>query len=473
MPFNYDKNKQDDQGHFWASYSDLLLGLSVVFLLLYVTASVRSGAAGMQTQAKNQKLNKEIQDLRNQLKVYNNMKDDYIQSNASKDEQQEYVELLDKLSLLEDEAKSEKESLKQAMYQQSQKEKALNQYQQMVRNIINANAIAKKKVLERNEVILTQDQEIEKGKQQLSELSNEIKEKEKQIESNKLQLSGNIAKLKKLLKFNQLSEKAYASRLAQLKQKSEKEIAHLKNGVAQYKNQFELTKSNIKKLNKSLSDSESNLNASRSKIYGLEQEQKTAQQTIKMLQAEVDARKKVAKDIQQAFAKKGILADVNESGDVILDFGEHHFENNSAKLKKGMIELLEKAMPEYAKALLGNPKLADKVTSIEIIGFASPTFKGKFINPNSEVSKDQEALAYNMDLSYRRAKSIYEYSFLQSNKNFEYQKKMLPLVKVSARSYLELFDEKRRPSNFEQFCKSTDCTKARKVMIKFSMDNNK
>jgi hypothetical protein len=54
--------------------------------------------------------------------------------------------------------------------------------------------------------------------------------------------------------------------------------------------------------------------------------------------------------------------------------------------------------------------------------------------------------------------------------SFDYQKKMLPLVKVSARSYLELFDERRRPANIKEFCKANDCNKARKVMIKFTMD---
>jgi hypothetical protein len=191
------------------------------------------------------------------------------------------------------------------------------------------------------------------------------------------------------------------------------------------------------------------------------------------LRAEADARKRVAEDIKKAFAAAGIKADVNGSGDVVIDFGENHFANDSAKLKLGMQEILEKAMPSYAKALLGNPKVSDKVTSVEIVGFASPTYKGKFIDPNSEVQKDKEALAYNMDLSYRRAKSIYEYTFHSDKMSFDYQRKMLPLVKVSARSYLELFDQKRRPSNFEEYCKSNDCNKARKVMIKFTMDPGK
>lgn len=473
MSFNYHKQKQDDQGHFWASYSDLLLGLSVVFLLLYVTASIRSGASGLHAQAKNQKLNREVQDLKNQLKAYSNIKDEYISTHASQEEQQEYIELLDKITLLEEEAKEEKKTLEKSMLEQSKKEKALNQYQQMVRNIINANALAKKKVMDRNQLINNQDQEILNSKKEIEALENQISQKEKQIEINKKILLSNINNLKEEVKKNQLSQKSYAEKLNQLKQKSAEEISMLQAGVSQYRAQLQETQYSVQKISKALSESESNLNKSQSKIKGMEQSQMQAQEKINQLESEINARKKVAEDIKQAFNKKGIAADINQNGDVILDFGEHHFDSDSSNLKKGMVNILEKAMPEYAKALLGNPKLANKVTSIDIIGFASPTFKGRFIDPKSEVDKDREALAYNMDLSYRRAKSIYNYSFQNKNINFDYQKKMLPLVKISARSYLDMFDEKRRPTDFEKFCKSNDCTKARKVMIKFSMETEK
>ncbi len=58
MSFNYDKNKAQSshQDSFWTSYSDLFLGLSTIFLLLYVTASLRTGTEGLRNQIENQKL---------------------------------------------------------------------------------------------------------------------------------------------------------------------------------------------------------------------------------------------------------------------------------------------------------------------------------------------------------------------------------------------------------------------------------
>ena len=85
----------------------------------------------------------QIQDLQNQLKTYESVKEQFIQNQASKDEKDEYNELMDKLTLLQQEAKSEKDNLNKQAQENAQKEKALNKYQQMVRNIINSNSFAR------------------------------------------------------------------------------------------------------------------------------------------------------------------------------------------------------------------------------------------------------------------------------------------------------------------------------------------
>jgi len=527
MSFNYNKHKHDDQAHFWASYSDLLLGMSVVFLLLYVTASIRSGTAGIQSQIENQKLSREIQDLKSQLTVYESIKQDYLANQATKEEEQQYLELMDKLTLLQDEAKQERDKLRKAMNEQYKKEQALNQYQQMIRNIINANTLAKAKISKRNLVIKEQDAEIATKNENIKNLNEEIARSHTEINQTKAQLQANTERLKQALKENKISQSVYEKQLAQLRAKSTARIQELEKNANQIRQQLRAAESEVASLNSNLAktksaltDKEKQMNQLKAqyaeqaardraafeaalakeklgaaeraareakyreqaaakerelgeKLAALSGKLKDTEGVLNKLKAEAEARKKVAEDIKKAFAKQGIKAEVNGNGDVILDFGEHHFESDSAKLKPGMIQILERAMPAYAKALFENKNIADKVTSVEIVGFASPTYKGKFIDPKSEVARDKEALAYNMDLSYRRAKSIYEYSFHNSRMSFEYQKQMLPLVKVSARSYLELFDEKRRPANFEEYCRANDCNKARKVMIKFTMDSDK
>ena len=124
MSFNYNKNKNhEDSGSFWTSYSDLFLGMSVVFLLLYVTASLRQGTSGIQQQIQNQKLTMQVQDLKNQLKMYDSVKKDYLKNEAKPEDEKLYNELMDKLTLLKDEAKGEKEKLNQAAQENEQKEK--------------------------------------------------------------------------------------------------------------------------------------------------------------------------------------------------------------------------------------------------------------------------------------------------------------------------------------------------------------
>lgn len=63
MAFNYDdlKAKEDNPGSFWASYSDLFMVLSLVFLLLYVVSGLRSGTYSVQKNIEYERIKKENQ----------------------------------------------------------------------------------------------------------------------------------------------------------------------------------------------------------------------------------------------------------------------------------------------------------------------------------------------------------------------------------------------------------------------------
>lgn len=553
MAFNYNKHNGDDHSNFWTSYSDLLLGLSVVFLLLYVTASVRVGTNGIQQQLENQKLSMQVEDLKNQLKAYDSIKKEYLDKEASPDEEQMYNELMDKLTLLQEDAKDEKSKLEQAANEHAKKQKALNQYQQMVRNIINANTLAKTKISKRNTIIEDQDTEIEDQTKEITNLEQTIRKNEQKIAQTENQLDQQLKNLKKALKDKDITKAAYEKKVAALREESDAKVQNILEANEQIKNQLEETSKRVASLSGALEDTKGALEntkealeakegeakdlsrklqasageyqqqlaalkgkfaeqarkdreafegalnkerlsaaergkreaeyraqvKAREKEYGdklgaLNSKLKDTEGNLARLKAEADARKGLASEIMRGFKAAGVKASVDgETGDVTLDFGENYFENDSAKLKRGMMDVLKKAMPSYARALMGNPKLADKITAVEIVGFASPTYKGKFIDPTSDAASDKEALTYNMDLSYRRAKSIFNYTFHDSQMSFEHQKQMLPMVKVSARSFLELFDQRRKPAGNQEFCKHNDCNKARRVMIRFNMDLKK
>jgi outer membrane protein OmpA-like peptidoglycan-associated protein len=193
--------------------------------------------------------------------------------------------------------------------------------------------------------------------------------------------------------------------------------------------------------------------------------------------ARADARAKLSREIAQALKDAGVQADVNpNTGDVTIAFNGDYFDNGSSELKKTMANVLQKFIPKYSESLFKDPKIASKITSVDIVGFASPTYKNKYIDPQSLDPEDQRAAKYNLDLSYKRARSIFDYMFDTKKINYKNQRQLLPLVKVTGRSF---FTEGRAPAGAQpgmsqkEFCHKFDCKQSQKVIIKFNMDDKK
>lgn len=494
MSFNYSKNKDHgSQDSFWTSYSDLFLGLSTIFLMLYVTASLRSGTEGLRSEVENKKLSMQVQELQHQLKMYESVKNEYLEKQASKDEVQEYQELMDKLTLLQEDAKTEKEKLIQKALENDSKVQALNKYQQMVRNVLNANKMAKSKIISRDDLIKEQDIDIADKQKQINQLNSDIEDKknliakgEAEIQKTERALQGRMKELQLALKNNSLTKAMYQKKVAEIQGETQAKVQELAQVNAQFEKQ-------LKEASQQLGEVQGELSKTKA---GLEEEKAAGAQKVAALKgkldetkgklgatesqlakarAEIDARKMVASEIQKGFAKASVKADIDmETGDVVLDFGQAYFESGSDKLKSEMKSVIEKAMPIYSKSLFGNPKVSDKISSVEIIGFASPTYQGRYIDPNSTKSEDKAALKYNMDLSYRRANSIFSFMLDNSKLSFQHRNELLSLMKVSGRSFLEVMKvQDRNVATAAEFCKLHDCKKAQKVIIRFSMDPKK
>ena len=115
--------------------------------------------------------------------------------------------------------------------------------------------------------------------------------------------------------------------------------------------------------------------------------------------------------------------------------------------------------------------LASQISSVEIIGFASPTYAGKPVDPRNLSAANRRAVNYNLDLSYKRARAIFRYAFDIENFKFDYQEKMLPLLNVTGRSF---FAEDVDPSDtgnlsIDEFCGQYNCKKSQRVIIKFGL----
>ena len=547
--FNYEKFKAETGGNdSWGSYSDLFMVLSFVFLMMYVVSSLKSGTTSIQQHLEQQKMTRENNELQAQIKAYNTLKDDALKE-ETQEEQEVYNELMDKLTLLQEDATEEKNQLRKRAMENEKKAVALNKYQQIIRNIIDANVLAKSKLKVREEIINNKNEVI-------SDLNQDIESKEKEIAENNQEIAKinkNLAKkikdLQKTQSFAKLSKKKALAQIAELKRKSQEQIEQIKEETEQVQAQLaqmnqELSTTNEKlaqtsdqlenkeqenkdlsrnlastneKLEKTVGEFQNQIgqmqaahadrmakekaafdakmdaakmsaaekarqlaefnNQAKEKSAALGREIATLKGDLAEAQAKANARAQLSKDIASALKNAGVEAEVNpNTGDVTISFGKDFFDSGSADLKDSMQGVLQKFIPKYSETLFKDPKIASKITSVDIVGFASPTYKGKYVNPQSLDEEDQKAAKYNLDLSYKRARSIFDYMFDTKTIKYKNQKELLPLVKVTGRSFFsgDKVPEGATPGmSQKEFCSKFDCKQAQKVIIKFNMDDKK
>ncbi len=505
MGFDYDrKNKHANQDSMWTSYSDLFLGLSVIFLLLYVTASLRQGTDGVRQYIENRQLAKDNDDLKQQLKVYNSLKQNYLETQAAQDEQQTYDTLMGKLELLQDEANQEKTKLEQAAAENGKKEKALNQYQQIVRNIINANLLSKARIKNRDVLITKKEGTIEEQTHEITGLEKDLNKKRNEIEKSENKIAGLESTLGKKLKelehsyrAKKMTERKFKEKQEALKRETERRVASLRDDTERAQKELYALGQQLKTTSSQLSEVEgqkTKLAGDLSRAKGdldrtkgdlnqakgdLDRTQGDLNRTkgdlsrtkgdLAVAQENLNARRKLADSIKGKFNSNGVHAEVDgKTGDVLLSFEGEYFNTGEAKLKNGMKKVLEKAMPAYAQSLFEDPKISEKIENVEIVGFASPTYKGKWIDPSKLSAQDRQAVNYNLDLSYGRARSIFDHVFTKMS--FQHKQRLLPLVKVTGRSFLG--DKQGRNVSSEDGidgCKALDCAKKQTVIIKFKL----
>jgi chromosome segregation ATPase len=621
VAFDYDKikHKRDVGEGFWTAYSDLFTVLSAVFLLLYVVSSVRSGTFGVQKEVQYQVLAKEAQDLKNQIRIYNALRDETVEQ-STEDEQKQYKMLMDKLVLLKEETNDEKGDLIEKSRQLAQKEEALNKYQQMIRNIVNVNMLSKRQLKQRDFLIAKKDFDITEKDGEIRSLNTDIENKEKVIEQNNQQIAGiqekladQIKRVRSEQKSSRLTKDAMNRKIASLQNQSaqqiqaiegknasiERDLQMAKTSLSLTQNQLTKTETNLQNVTQQsaqekqsllgkIADAQAKADADRAALQGklsdiqgksaaekqalvgqieaakagyqkqladLQRDgeaQMAAEKSAfdkaladskasgaakaareaefrkkaegeagalrgalqglggKVAEAEkqlsdakgregryvasigdlkkqnqglgeelgrakevAEAKKKIVNNIKENFRKAGIKADVDDkTGDVFLSFGDDYFESGSADLKESMQRRLEKFIPQYSNSLFSDPKTAENIASVEIIGFASSTYKGRYVNPMSLKPEDKEAVDYNLKLSFSRANSIFKHIFDPNKLQYQHQRDLLPLVKVVGRGYLP---EGRSPAEIpagisdKDFCKKFNCAKAQKVIIKFNL----
>lgn len=570
MAFDYERirTRKSTEGSEWTFYSDLFMCLSFLFLMLYVSTSMRTGTSTARTELELAQTKQALHELREQVRAYDSLNKEYLEKGASPEEQRMYRNLMARLTLLEDESNKEKEALAQKSQENAEKAAALNHYQRIIRNIINANMLAQSKIKSREQIIGAKENEIRalskevesreqviaNNNRQIAEIERDLERKIKELNATNQRaklgqkmLGERIKKLreesdqkvKKLLAQNQsvsqqlqdstqqlskvrqiaeqkslenqslaarlrdaaeahqrkvremteeherkkaAEQKTFMARLAGEKLSAESRIAREKAYRAQVEAENRAFNQKLEALNQNLSNTKSeleNLNRQKSQLAAekteLSEKTQRLQGDLERAKALANYKRELADRIRKNLKAAGIEAEVNpKTGEVVLTFGNEYFETNDSSLKPGMRNILEKFVPTYAKSLFSDPKIANEIRSVELVGFASPTYKNRFVDPSSLNPADRAAVNYNLDLSYQRAKSIFNYIFDTKKIRYSHQEQLLPLVKVTGRSYLaakrNLNGRVPASMNAEEFCRLFNCQESQRVFIKFNLE---
>lgn len=135
----------------------------------------------------------------------------------------------------------------------------------------------------------------------------------------------------------------------------------------------------------------------------------------------------VAADLQQSLKEQNIDAQVDQlTGDVKLS-DLQLFELGSYELSPAGKQFLNKFVPIYINAVLGNPKIESRIEGIVIQGHTdSQSFAG--------VNSKDEQFVRNMELSTQRANEVAKYIFYTPFDR-KYSSKLYKMLIVEGKSY--------------------------------------
>ena len=357
--------------------------------------------------------------------------------------------------------------------------------QQEIKNLKTKNQQAAQEIAKNQQIIAEATQQLEQATQTIQQQQQSIEQlaQEKQEVTQKIStLRGEFNQLmqkekadfEKALKREKLSAQARQKRQQEFLKKSKAKEMALAAEIQNMESQVQNVQGELEKTRQAKAKADAQSQALAEKNKNLAGQKQKLSSDLKRMKEIAQAKKKLISDMKENLRKAGLKADVDgKTGDVIIQFGEEYFDTGKANLKPGMESVLKKLMPAYSKTLFSDPKTAEKISSVEIIGFASPTYKGKYVNPVSLAADNKEAVNYNLDLSYYRARSIFDYIFDTNKMKYQNQKKLLPMVKVTGRSFLAEGADSRELSSMSHtdYCKKFDCKKSQRVVIKFNIDN--
>lgn len=281
---------------------------------------------------------------------------------------------------------------------------------------------------------------------------------------------------------NRLKEKKVDDiRVAELNKKNEETNIKLNTCEKDLDYRVAEVKSMESKFNekfKNLDEKDAKLNTCMAKATDLDERNKNLKESLndfahKVANVKGKLRSGIAKDLAKAFeqAKLNVLVD-NKTGNVVLQMNENfRFKKNSYYLNKKAKETLKKIIPIYSKVLFGNKNISNKINSFNVVGHASPSFRGKYVDPEDQNSK---AYSYNMRLSAQRASSITNYIFSDSIGSYEHKSSLQVFTKAIGQGYIKPVPKVNvgRSLASTGTCGKFDCFSSQRVEISFTLKDD-
>lgn len=462
------KKKQKSAEVDFGSYSDLFMVMAFVFLFMYVVSSLNTGITVIIERHRSEK---EKKDLTEKVAQYEKKVDE----NLTEEQKAQFAAITEGLEKMKEEtrlARAEQERLTKLA---EQKEKELEAYQKSVKNFAITQARTNETIKQKENLLEKVTLEKKEQNRTIASLEETVAEKSSELTTLTKEVERRETEISKIQgRVEELSSKA------KLASQQAVELGNLKSELAVKEKELSSVKSTVTGL---AQEKENLAKASAEEIENLKatKNKEISSLTEKYKEAKSGLRREIASSIAGSLKAKGISADVDAaSGDVTVKFTNAYFDYNSSTLKEEMKKEIEAFIPIYAASLFENKKFAKSISSVEIVGSASPSYNGKYINPRAVASVDeQNAMNYNLDLSYRRAKKIFEHTFFSKSFKFAHREEMMPIVKVTGTGYLQALEELKELPGAQQdkskgFCGQYNCQTYQKVTLKFNLkDQNR
>ncbi|MFZ4715470.1 MAG: hypothetical protein ACOYL6_17225 [Bacteriovoracaceae bacterium] len=490
------RRKKKDSNIDFGSYSDLFMVMSFVFLFMYVVSTINTGVSIIQERSKASATRKKLEKT---VAKYERK----VEAELPPEEIQQFDELKASLAKLREDAKANREYQEKMAKLAAEKEQEMQVYEEAVQRMMVDKAKSAELIKEKDRSIASLKEDLDTKSKVLESKAQEIEkrtleiafieERVNELKSKEMLAASQSKELKELTKTLQTKEQDLTQAKTKLNDLQKEKESLYKASIVQVnrinREKEALARTSIGELQKLQAENEqikAQSEEEKNKLTALKdseieqfkkaKEEELAKLHKKYIKDSENIRKEIALSLANKLKKSGLDASVNPtSGDVTVHFKNGYFEYNSSMLKEAMKEEIKVIFPLYAKTLFENKKFAGAISSVEIVGSSSPSFKGKYVDPRKMASVDeQKAMTYNLDLSYRRAKGIFEYSFLGNELDFEHKKEMVHLVKVSGTGYLQAMDdlvqlEKSAQNEKQGFCGIYNCDVYQKVTLRFTL----